>query len=127
MENRDTICGIDLASGLNLTGDLNLNCPWSSAEDEPVLPTTEQRRPFAGLVLPAMVLFGRTLARSLGYAALAITLWPRGAIDSHQWHRARARERRIFENMDDSMLKDIGLTRCDLYEDLYQRPHRRRR
>jgi uncharacterized protein YjiS (DUF1127 family) len=29
--------------------------------------------------------------------------------------------------MDDSMLKDIGLTRCDLYEDLYQRPHRRRR
>jgi len=121
MENRDTI------------HDLDLDCPWSSAGDEPDLDPSDRVWPVVGLpvvmlafvhlVLEAMLLLGEALGRALH----VVLIWPLALLDARQERRARERERRMFAQMSDSMLKDIGLTRCDLYDDLYERCRRRKR
>ncbi|HVI87557.1 MAG TPA: DUF1127 domain-containing protein [Dongiaceae bacterium] len=59
----------------------------------------------------------------------AVIAWPAGW--SQRWAEAlmrghdRRKERRIYDQMTDHMLKDIGLSRCDLYDDLAQRQRSR--
>lgn len=54
-------------------------------------------------------------------AARAIIAWPVRGIEALLRRHDRRRQRRTFDQMPDHMLKDIGLSRCDLYDDLGQR------
>lgn len=54
-------------------------------------------------------------------AARAVIAWPALLIETLLRGHDRRKQRRTFDQMPDHMLKDIGLSRCDLYDDLGQR------
>lgn len=60
----------------------------------------------------------------LGRLGRMVTVWPGRWLDGLEYHRQNRKQRRIFDRMDEHMLKDIGLSRCDLYHDLAQRQRR---
>jgi uncharacterized protein YjiS (DUF1127 family) len=80
---------------------------------------TNLRRHPATVAAQAAVL----LLQLLSGAAVALVYWPVDRAEAFLRWRERNRQRRVFDLMDDHMLKDIGLTRCDLYDDLWR--HRR--
>ena len=53
------------------------------------------------------------------------TGWPLRWAEALMRGHDRRKERRVYDQMTDHMLKDIGLSRCDLYDDLAQRQHSR--
>jgi len=79
------------------------------------------RRQPAAVALQAAILLGQLLSG----VALAVLFWPLNLLDAAVRRHERKRQRQIFERMDDYLLRDIGLTRCDLHDDLYRRPPRR--
>jgi len=69
--------------------------------------------------------FGLMLMQAVSKAALAVIGWPARWAEALQRARERRQQRGIFDKLDDHMLQDIGLTRCDLYDDLAHRRGRR--
>ena len=66
--------------------------------------------------------------QQLGRVADAVSRWARQAAfgltacsirtsDALQRWRERGRQRRALENLNDDMLKDIGVSRCDVYRE----------
>lgn len=70
--------------------------------------------------------FALLLMRSIAALGLALfgrpARWLRNALAGRTEALQRAREnrqqRRIFDRLDDHLLRDMGLSRCDLYDDL---------
>jgi uncharacterized protein YjiS (DUF1127 family) len=50
-------------------------------------------------------------------AAIGLTQCSIHATDAVQRWRERDRQRRALQNLNDDMLKDIGLSRCDVYRE----------
>jgi len=51
--------------------------------------------------------------------------WPLRWAEALMRGHDRRKERRVYDQMTDHMLKDIGLSRCDLYDDLAERQRSR--
>jgi uncharacterized protein YjiS (DUF1127 family) len=75
------------------------------------------RRQPAAVALQAAILLGQLLSG----VAVAVLLSPLHLLDAVVRRHERNRQRQVFARMDDHLLRDIGLTRCDLYDDLYRR------
>jgi uncharacterized protein YjiS (DUF1127 family) len=62
------------------------------------------------------------LGERLLHAVVVLPLrWPASWMEALLRGHDRRKERRVFDQMTDYMLKDIGLSRCDLYDDLGRR------
>jgi len=60
----------------------------------------------------AVALSGLARQAALGLSACSIR-----ATDAVQQWRERGRQRRALQNLNDDMLKDIGVSRCDVYRE----------
>jgi uncharacterized protein YjiS (DUF1127 family) len=57
------------------------------------------------------------LSRLVRRASLGLTACSTRASEAVQLWRERNRQRRALQNLNDDMLKDIGLSRCDVYRE----------